>query len=200
MKDLITLEKEFNSLGEEIISKIEIIKALPSNDMKQRKFAWTGIVGIVQNVIDTNRAQKILGTVICDGKTYLDMFNYLLEATDRFVAIQKQIQEQLTPSDKSYYGNIDIFIDLIEGLHTVLCCYSSTVSMTYDDDNESISQQTISIITNKLRQLDCKAYEVQGDKNNSNSNSGCFGAMLLLIVSTLTVLGCVSYGIVQIIA
>lgn len=203
MKTLVTLAEEYKQLLDDMIRKAEIISKLPPNELKQRKLAWTGIVGAIQDSIDTNRCVKILNTVVCEGENYGNMFYYLAQTAKDFVEIQKQVQEQTTPDDAAFYGNINKYEQAALALHHVLCAYSPTVATEVNaEDNMSFALWSISSVRTALKQLQLppeKEEKASSPSSSNNEGSGCFGAMMLMVVSTIALAAGVGFGLTKLI-
>lgn len=204
MKTLETLAEEYKHLLEEMKRKTDIVKSLPPQEIKDRKLVWTGIVGAIQDSIDSSKFNKICNTVICEGTTYIDMFNYLTQTAKDFVEIQKQVQEQLTTNDAAYYGNIDTYSAVARDLHSALCSYSNSVSLSNSvEGNKSLAGVILDGMLTELEKLDLRPEDRQAFANRHAANdekSGCFSVMLLLVVSSLLLTWGLGYGLVKLFA
>lgn len=204
MKTLETLADEYKHLLDEMKRKTNIVKSLPPQELKDRKLVWTGIVGAIQDSIDSSKFNKICNTVICEGTTCIDMFNYLTQTAKDFVEIQKQVQEQLTPNDTAYYGNIDTYSAVARDLHSALCSYSNSVSLSNSvEGNKSLSGVILDGMLTELEKLDLRPEDKQDFANRhalNDEKSGCFSVMILLIVSSLFLTCGLGYGLVKLFA
>lgn len=198
------------TLTQEIIDKLYELKIMtdkiaslsPVTYKSQSKIQWAGgIMGAIQESKENKRLVELINSPLMDDQSFIDIAESVIpQATNYLVERQSQIQQLVDKDDKRYYGFVVDIFNSIEKLTYAWYKYSPDMANTTFNDLKNgtlfatVNQSTEELIKKLNLPQDIIDHYAKNDKQHIES-SGCLGLFVMIIVTTMAVLGGVAYGL-----
>lgn len=183
---------------DELIQAAQAIAQLPPvSFLNKSSIQWTGIIGAIQETRESNRLRKLINTPIYNGLSFYQLAGHIIESANELVEKQIEVQKQTTKNDLAYYDNIRLIISSIQQIITSWYNYSpemAEVGLTIGKEKNvslflSVDYQT----KEAFKKMDLpEDIEIKHHPNNEDSNSGCFGIFIGMIVLSSALIYCIA--------
>jgi len=177
----------------------------PVSHIKQSKspIVWTGgIPGAIKEYKQSKRLEKLINEHIYKDKSFYLLAFEIVETTKNVVDKQVELQSVCSIDTPEYFDNARRIVLSSEGCFKAWYEYSPSMAQEELEKNANLFN-TVKTIYDEFRRMslpeDMNSYSVQDTQSNTDK-SGCFGALLVILSLSISIIGMSIYGIVQIIS
>ena len=187
------LNSEIEKTCKELIAEAKIISQLqPVSHLSKSSLQFVGgILGGIREYRENTRLEKLINAPICYNWTFYTYASHLINITEELVKKQIEVQGLASESDPCYLGNVELIASSVDIAHKAWFDYSPDMAWegikVGNQDNVSLELTVDTLTKEEFRKLRLpEGLSIPEDKKQSNS--GCFAAILLLIVPLITIL------------
>ena len=148
-----------------------------------------GILGAIREHKEGKRLSSLINQPIYKEKSFYNLAGVILNYADDMVKILGEIQNTITKDDSRYYDTVTISYAAIMEAYAAWYNYSPDMAnegITIEgQDNVALGPSVISLTKEEFAKLDLLE-SIKNDvvKKETNDGGGCFGVILLFIISS----------------
>ena len=198
--------QEIEAICKKLTELADAISQLePVSHLSKAKIQWTGgVLGAVQEVREGKRLEKLINEPIYNGMSFYQLAFYIATCCETMVDKQLEVQKLVSPDNLAYYENTKLIAFSVNAAHNAWYNYSPDMAnegiTIGDEKNVALNPSVLGSIKEDTAKLDLPP-ELQSYKQPDNPESGgCFGALLVLLLGTASLIGLSYYGISQLMA
>lgn len=180
------LDAEIHKICDSLVEEANAISQLApvSHRSKSRIRFEGGIFGAIREHREGKRLDKLMNIPIYKDWNFCDYAFHLIDTAETLVQKQLEIQRILTEDDARYYGNVDLIRSCVTTARNAWYEYSPDMAMDIGYEDAPVIITINAHIGEEFKKLHSRQSTQEPD---SGAKNGCFGIILLLVISGVCV-------------